>query len=122
MKNKNSWEHTIKKVPGQNTMVIGGFAKLPENLTGKNSCSFIAIEFEIDSADSKVLDVYCTLLPFVEKEITCQACMGKRIDEGIEKALEQLNKRFFGATKSAITAALEDAYRCYTKFVKQKSI
>ena len=63
-----------------------------------------------------------TLLPFVEKEILCQACMGKRIDEGIKKALEQLNKRFYGATKGAIIATLEDAYRCYTKFVKQKSI
>ena len=96
-------------------MVIGGFAKLPERLTGKNSYSFIAIEFEIDSTDWKVLDIYCTLLPFVEKEILYKACMGKNIDEGIEKALEQLNKRFCGATKRTIIAALEDAYRCYEK-------
>jgi len=115
MKDKNSWEHTLEKKSGQDTMVIGGFAKLPERLTGKNSCSFIAIEFEINSADWKVLDVYCTLLPFVEKEILYQACMGKRIDEGIEKTLEQLNKRFYGTTKRAIIAALEDAYRCYKK-------
>ena len=105
MKNKNSWEHKLKKVSSQNTMVIGGFAKLPENLTGKNSCSFIAIEFEIDSNDWKVLDVYCTLLPFVEKEILYQVCMGKKLDEGIEAALEQLNKRFFGATKRAVISA-----------------
>jgi hypothetical protein len=35
MKDKNSWGHTLKKISGQDTMVIGGFAKLHERLTGK---------------------------------------------------------------------------------------
>ncbi|GAG51151.1 unnamed protein product, partial [marine sediment metagenome] len=41
-----------------------------------------------------------------------------KIDTGIEKAIEQLDKRFFGKTKKPIIAALEDAYRCYKKSLK----
>jgi len=120
MKDKNSEGDNLSKVSGGDTVVIGGFAKLPETITGRNSCSFIAIEFKIDPADSKVLDVYCTLLPFVEKEILHQACMQRRIDEGIKTALEQVNKRFFGTTKKALMTALEDAHKCYKKFVEHK--
>ena len=104
------------------TVVISGFARLPERIAGKNSSSFIAVEFEVGPVNWKVLDIYCTLLPFVEKDILYKACLKKRIDEGITQAIEQLDKRFFGATKRAIIAALEDAYKCYEKVAKEKVI
>ena len=100
------------------TIVIAGFARLPQSITGKHFSSYIAIEFEIEPANSKVVDIYCTLLPFVEKEILYQACLGNKIDTGIEKAIEQLDKRFFGTTKRPIINALEDAYRWYKKSLK----
>lgn len=100
------------------TIVIAGFARLPKSITGKNFSSYIAIEFEIEPSNSKVVDIYCTLLPFVEKEILYQACLGNKIETGIEKAIEQLDKRFFGTTKKPIIKALEDAYRCYKKSLK----
>ncbi len=100
------------------TIVIAGCAKLPQSITGKHFSSYIAIEFEIEPANSKVIDIYCTLLPFVEKEILYQACLGNKIDTGIEKAIEQLDKRFFGTTKRSIINALENAYRWYKKSLK----
>jgi hypothetical protein len=99
------------------TIVIAGFGRLPQNITGKNSSSYIAVEFEIEPADSKIVDIYCTLLPFVEKEILYKACLENKIEAGIEKAIKQLDKRFFGATKGAIITALKDAHRCYRKAV-----
>lgn len=99
------------------TIVIAGFGRLPQNITGKNSSSCIAIEFEIEPSDSKIVDIYCTLLPFVEKEILYAACLGNKVGTGIEEAIEQLDNRFFGATKRAIITALEDAHRCYRKVV-----
>ncbi len=97
------------------TIVIAGSARLPKSITGKHFSRYIAIEFEIEPANSKVVDIYCTLLPFVEKEILYQACLGNKIDTGIEKAIEQLDKRFFGKTKRPIINALKDAYRWYKK-------
>ncbi len=101
------------------TEVIAGFAKLPQNITGNDSSNYIAVEFEIEPANSKVLDIYCTLLPFVEKEILYKTCLGNKIDAGVEKAIEQLERRFFGATKKAIISALEDALKCYKRLKRQ---
>ena len=47
----------------------------------------IAIEFEIEPADSKIADIYCTVLPFVEKEILYTASLGNKIEAEIEKAI-----------------------------------
>jgi len=122
---KNSSIASSEKTKGRKhnlrpeTIVIAGFARLPQSSTGKNFSSYIAIEFEIEPANSKVVDIYCTLLPFVEKEILYQACLGNKIDTGIEKAIEQLDKRFFGTTKKLIINTLEDAYRWYEKSLKE---
>ncbi len=125
---KNSNSASSEKPKGRKhnlrpeTIVIAGFARLPQSITGKNSSSYISIEFEIEPADSKVVDIYCTLLPFVEKEILYQACLGDKIDTGIEKAIEQLHKRFFGTTKRPIINALEDAYKWYKKSLEEKRV
>jgi len=103
------------------TIVIAGFGRLPQNITGKSFSNYIAIEFEIEPTNSKVVDIYCTLLPFVEKEILYKACLGNKIEAGIEKAIEQLDKRFFGATKRAMITALEDALKRHKKVHKQNS-
>jgi len=102
------------------TIVVAGFERLPQNIVGKGSSGYIAIEFEIEPADSKVVDIYCTLLPFVEKEILHRACLGNKIETGIEKAIEQLDKRFFGTMKRTIINALEDAYKCHSKIMKTR--
>ena len=102
------------------TTVIAGFARMPQNITGQNFASYITVEFEIEPVDSKVVGIYSTLLPFVEKEILYKACLENNIDFGIKKAIEQLDERFFGATKRAIISALEDAYKCYRKIVKTR--
>ncbi len=106
-------EHKLRP----DTIVIAGCARLPQSITGKHFSNYIAIEFEIEPANSKVVDIYCILLPLVEKEILYQACLGNKIETGIEKAIEQLDKRFFGTTKRPIINALEDAYRWYKKYL-----
>jgi len=55
----------------------------------------------------------------VEKEILYRACLGNKIQAGIEKAIEQLDKRFFGTMKKAIIDALKDAYKCHGKIMKK---
>lgn len=37
--------------------------------------------------------------------------LGNEVKEGIEGAIQQLERRFFSVTKRAVIAALEDAYK-----------
>ncbi len=79
-----------------------------------------SIELEIDPVDDTIVDVSCTLLPFLGEKILHKALLGNKVDEAIENAIIQLDERFFSVTKRAVIAALEDAYRWYKKFLEKR--
>jgi len=101
------------------TIIIAGCARLPEGVTAKHVFGCLTIELEIDPVDSVVVDSSCTLVPHLGEKILYNALLGSNVEEGIEEAITQLNKRFFNTTKRALIAALEDAYRWYKKYLKK---
>ena len=104
-------EHNLRP----ETIIVAGSARLPENITAKHVFGCITIELEIDLVDSTIVDVSCTLVPSLGGKILHNALLGNKVDEGIEKAIIQLDRRFFNATRRAVIAALEDAHRWYKK-------
>ncbi len=102
------------------TIIVAGSARLPEEVTAKHVFGCITIELEIDPVDSTIVDVSCTLIPSLGGKILHSALLGNKVEEGIEKAIIQLDRRFFNVTRRAVIAALEDAYRWYKKSLKKK--
>ena len=99
------------------TIIVAGSARLPEEVTAKHVFGCITIELEIDPVDSTIVDISCTLVPSLGGKILHNALVGSTVEEGIEKAIIQLDSRFFNATRRAVIAALEDAYRWYKKYL-----
>ena len=99
------------------TIIVAGSARLPEEVTAKHVFGCITIELEIDPVDSTIVDVSCTLVPSLGGKILHNVLVGSTVDEGIEKAITQLDRRFFNVTRRALIAALEDAYRWYKKYL-----
>ncbi len=104
------------------TIIVAGSARLPEDVTAKHVFGCITIELEIDPVDSTIVDFSCTLVPSLGGKILHNALVGSTVEEGIEKAITQLDSRFFNVTRRAIIAALEDAYRWYKKSLKEKRV
>jgi len=104
------------------TIVIAGSARLPENVTAKHVFGYVTIELEIDPVDRTVVDVSCTLLPFLGEKILQNALLGNRFEAAIEDAVAQLDRRFYSVTKRAIIAALEDAFRWYQRTCEKKGL
>ena len=102
------------------TIIVAGSARLPENITAKHVFGYFTIELEIDPVDNKIVDVSCTMVPSLGEKVVYNILLGSKVREGIEDAIEQLEKRFFSVTKKAIIAALEDAYKWYKKFIEDK--
>ncbi len=102
------------------TIIVAGSARLPEEVTAKHVFGCITIELEIDPVDSTIVDFSCTLVPSLGGKILHNALVGSTVEEGIEKAITQLDSRFFNVTRRAVIAALEDAYRWYKKSLKKR--
>ena len=104
------------------TIIVAGSARLPEEVTAKHVFGCITIELEIDLVDSTIVDISCTLVPSLGGKILHNALVGSTVEEGIEKAITQLDRRFFNINRRAVIAALEDAYRWYKKYLKEKRV
>ncbi len=104
------------------TIIVAGSARLPEEVTAKHVFGCITIELEIDPVDSTIVDFSCTLVPSLGGKILRNALLGSTVEEGIEKAIIQLDRRFLSVTKRAVIAALEDAYRWYKKSLEKTSV
>ena len=104
------------------TIIVAGSARLPEEVTAKHVFGCITIELEIDPVDSTIVDISCTLVPSLGGKILHNALVGSTVEEGIEKAITQLDRRFFNINRRAVIAALEDAYRWYKKSLKEKRV
>jgi len=72
--------------------------------------------------DFKIIDASCTLLPSLGEKVLLNALIGYEVEEGIESAVNEIEGRFFSTTKRAIIAAIEDAYRRYTDYLKEKGV
>jgi len=101
------------------TIIVAGSARLPEEVTAKHVFGCITIELEIDLVDYTIVDFSCTLVPSLGGKILHNALVGSTVEEGIEKAITQLDRRFFNVNRRAVIAALEDAYRWYKKSLKK---
>jgi hypothetical protein len=111
-------EHNLRP----ETIIVAGSARLPEEVTAKHVFGCITIELEIDPFDSTIVDISCTLVPSSGGKILHNALVGNTVEEGIEKAITQLDRRFFNVTRRAVIAALEDAYRWYKKSLEEKRV
>jgi len=111
-------EHNLRP----ETIIVAGSARLPEEVTAKHVFGCITIELEIDTFDSTIVDISCTLVPSLGGKILHNALVGNTVEEGIEKAIIQLEGRFFSVTRRAVIAALEDAYRWYKKSLEEKRV
>ena len=120
MEEKERQRKIYKPRPG--TLIFCGNSRLPENVTAKHVFGYFSVELEVDPVDFKIIDASCTLLPSLGEKVLLNALIGYEVEEGIESAVNEIEGRFFSTTKRAIIAAIEDAYRRYTDYLKEKGV
>lgn len=104
------------------TLIFSGISRLPENVTAKHVYGYLSVELEVDPVDFKIVDASCTLLPSLGEKILINALVGYQIEEGIKNAIKEIESRFYSTTKRAVIAAIEDAYKKYMDYIKEKGI
>ncbi|MCK4817060.1 DUF3870 domain-containing protein [bacterium] len=119
IKNEDLYTKDMKYSIRPETIIVAGSARLPEEVTAKHVFGCITIELEIDLVDYTIVDFSCTLVPSLGGKILHNALVGSTVEEGIEKAITQIDRRFFNINRRAVIAALEDAYRWYKKSLKK---
>lgn len=101
------------------TIVVSGTARLPKEVIGEGRIGCLWVELEVTTSGSKIVDFSCTLGSRLGKKVLRNALLGYEIEEGIENAINEVEKRFFSVIKKATIAALEDARLSYRRTQKR---
>jgi len=117
---KNQEEEIQKYKLRPDTIILVGTPRLPEKIRIKDSAGYLAIYLEVDPVNSEIVDVSSTLIPSLGEKIIHYALLGCEIKEGVQSAIQQLERRFYSVTKRAMIAALEDAYKWYGKYLEEQ--
>jgi len=116
---KNQEAETQEHKLRPDTIIVAGSARLPEKIRGKDTFGYFSIYLEVDPVNSEIVDISSTLIPSLGEKIIHDALLGYEIKEGVQFAIQQLEKRFYSVTKRAMIAALEDAYKWYGKYLEE---
>ena len=90
------------------TLIVAGFARLPANAVSMCGSGTLAIEFELDPYSMRFVDASCNCLSPLGQKLLEQTMIGAPVADGIETAIAQIRRRYFGTTQRAFIAALED--------------
>jgi len=104
------------------TLVICGSARLPKNSIGEGDPVLFSIELEVTQIDFRIVDVSSSMAAtsYLGEKMLYNTLRGYVVEEGIENAIDQIERRFFSPRKRAIVAALEDTKRCYKRIINNR--
>lgn len=104
------------------TLVICGSSRLPKNAIGEGDLGLFSIDLEVEQTDFRIVDVSSSMAAtsYLGEKMLYNALIGFKVEEGIENAIDQIERRFFSPRKRAIVAALEDTKRCYKRIINNR--
>lgn len=113
---------TDKKSTHPDTVIFGGFARLPANAASMYAVGVLAVEIEVDPYDMKVVDAACNCLPPLGQKFLVGLLVGNRIEDGLEDAIKTIRVRYFSTAQRAMIAALEDVQKNYREYLSKGEV
>gem|GEM_PF-842614 len=97
-----------------NSLLLTGYAKVPEGITLAELYSVIVLAIEIDVATGEILDADCSLMTEVARNVVKKILVGESI-----KDIKHIEDKFRIIYHGAVRKALVSTCRiCYTKYLK----
>ncbi|MFB5663236.1 DUF3870 domain-containing protein [Alteribacillus sp. HJP-4] len=93
------------------TTFIAGHARLPQGMAAKSVFDSLTITTEVDVEHGVILVASCTLATDHGRDFIHNLLKGVCIKDGVEEAIQLIEKHYKGKATNALIAALKDLYR-----------
>ena len=103
------------------SFVLAGYALLPARASNNGRSPTLALELEIDTCNMRIIDVACDNLPALGEKFLRELLVGKKVEEGLKQARQEIRERYSAVTQKAVIASIEDLLRRYREFQKRKA-
>lgn len=103
----------------RHTILVGGYAQFPEGITGHEVFRVLGIGLEVDPDTGEIVDCNASFVTEQPRDFLRSIMIGKNLEKnGIEEAVDEVNRRYFAKGKKAIVSALYDILNNYALYKK----
>ena len=78
------------------------------------------LELEVDSHNMRIIDAACDGLSALGEKLLRELLVGKKVEEGLKHAMQEIRERYSAVTQKAVIASMEDLLRRYREFQKTR--
>lgn len=90
-----------------------GQSKFPQGVPAKSMYDLCTVSVEIEPNSDVIVRASCTLANEHGRAFISSLLVGYCLEQGIDDIVDEINNRYFGASKNAVIAAIKDLYRKY---------
>ena len=80
----------------------------------------MVLELEIDTYNMRIIDVACDGLSALGEKLLRELLVGKKVEEGLKHAMQEIHERYSAITQKAVIASIEDLLKHYREFQKTR--
>ncbi|MGE5704292.1 MAG: DUF3870 domain-containing protein [Clostridia bacterium] len=104
-------------IKNDSSIACVGYARLPDGITAKEVYGVFGIGLLIDPSTGEIIDAVSTLVTDKGNEFIAAMLIGHNIlHDGLDEPIAMIERRYFGAGKKSIIAAIKDAYEKFEEY------
>jgi len=98
------------------TLIFAGHARLPKSIAGGGVDSCVGLELEVDPQTAQIVELASrSVLPRTQA-LLHDVLIGRSVNDPIEPAIAEIQRRYHGADSRAICTALLTAHAAYLRW------
>ena len=103
----------------RNTVLLSGYAKLPNNTTAENVYTTLAVAVLFDRRSGIILEAEASLVTSIAKKFISGLLVGYNLNEGPDALMEEFEAYYHGNAKRALETAMRMIFSKYQEYVAE---
>jgi hypothetical protein len=104
----------------QNTVLLSGYAKLPNNTTAETVYQFLAVAILFDKRSGIILEAEASMVTSIARRFVSQLLVGYNLNDGPDDLMETFEEHYHGNAKRALETAMRMVFSKYEDYVAEQ--
>ncbi len=104
----------------QNTVLLSGYAKLPNNTTAETVYQFLAVAILFDKRTGIILEAEASMVTNLARRFVSELLVGYDLNDGPAELMETFEEHYHGNAKRALETAMRMVFTKYEDYLKEQ--
>ncbi len=104
----------------KNTVLLSGYAKLPNNITAETVYQTLAVAVLFDRRSGIILEAEASMVTNIAKNFIAGLLIGYNLNDGPDQLMEDFEQYYHGNAKRALETAMRMIFSKYQDYIAEQ--